>query len=222
MKELTREKLHQKKTWYSNGKYKSVFYVDTTPNSNLAKKCQQVLDKCEVPIKVLEKTGDSIRNLLVRSNPFKSKNCNDEKCTICLFHENKINCKTRDVIYENYCEHQATCKGYYIGETAGPIKERFREHHDDYRLRPQKSAMATHSNEKHNGENVNFHVKIRGVCPGDPLLRQCMESVIIRDDKPEMNGREEWGSADDKKRTKPKGEGKAKSMTSNKNEVNTR
>ena len=50
-------------TWYSNGKYKSIFYIDTTPNSNLAKKCQQVLDKCEVPIKVLEKTDYSIRNL---------------------------------------------------------------------------------------------------------------------------------------------------------------
>ena len=126
MKELTQEKLHQKKTWYSNGKYKSIVYVDATTNSNLAKKCQQVLDK------VLEKTGDSIRNLLVRSNLFKSKNRNDEKCTICLFHENNINCKTCDVIYENYCEHQATCKGYYIDETAGPIKERFRKHLDDY------------------------------------------------------------------------------------------
>ena len=86
--------------------------------------------------------------------------------------------------------------------------------------------MATHSNEKHNSEKVNIHAKIRGVCLGDPLLRQCMESVIIRDDKPEMNGREEWGSANDKneekKRTKPKGEGKAKSMTPNKYEVNTR
>ena len=59
------------------------------------------------------------------------------------------------------------------------IKERFREHLDDYRLRPQKSAMGTHSNEKHNGEKVNFHVKIRGVCPGDPLLRQCMKYIYI-------------------------------------------
>ena len=57
IKELTREKLHQKKKWYSNGKYRSVFYVDATPNNNLARKCQQVLNKCEVPIKVVEKTG---------------------------------------------------------------------------------------------------------------------------------------------------------------------
>ena len=42
MKELTREKQHEKKTWYCKVKYKSVFYVDATPNSHLAKQCQQV------------------------------------------------------------------------------------------------------------------------------------------------------------------------------------
>ena len=70
--------------WYSNGKYKSVFYVDTTPNNYLAKQCQQILDKCEVPIKVMEKTGESIQKLLTRSNPFKDKTCNDENAK-CVF-----------------------------------------------------------------------------------------------------------------------------------------
>ena len=40
-----------------NGKYKSVFYVDATINSYLARQCQRVLDKYEVPINVMEKTG---------------------------------------------------------------------------------------------------------------------------------------------------------------------
>ena len=56
IKELTREKVHKKKKWFSKGKYMSVFYVNATPNSNLAKKCQQILDKCGVPIKVMEKS----------------------------------------------------------------------------------------------------------------------------------------------------------------------
>ena len=90
MKKLTREKQREKKTWYCKGKYKSVFYVDATPNSLLAKQCQQVLDKCDVPIKVMEKTGKAICNLLVKSNPFKHKNCNDPKCAICLY-DSKIN-----------------------------------------------------------------------------------------------------------------------------------
>ena len=109
MKELTREKQHEKKTWYCNGKYKSVFYADATPNSHLAKQCQQVLDKCDVPIKMIEKTGEAICNLLVKSNPFKRKNYNDPKCAICLS-DSKINCRTRDVVCENYCEHYAILK----------------------------------------------------------------------------------------------------------------
>ena len=43
-------------------------------------------------------------------------------------------------------------------------------------------------------ESVEFKVKILGSCPGDALLRQCMEAVAIRDDNPEMNGRMEWGT----------------------------
>ena len=37
-------------------------------------------------------------------------------------------------------------------------------------------------------------VTILGKCPNDPVLRQCMESVAIRDTNPEMNLREEWGN----------------------------
>ena len=165
-KEQTREKLHQKKTWFAKGKYKSVFYVDATPNSHLAKQCQKALNKCDVPIKVMEKTGDSIKKLLTKSNPFKEKNCNDPICAVCLS-DCRINCRTKDVVYENYCEHHEKCNGKYTGETADAIKERFQEHLDDYRLRPEKSSMHAHSAENHNGKKIDFKVKILGVCTGD-------------------------------------------------------
>ena len=99
------------------------------------------------------------------------------------------------VVYENYCKHHTICKG----ETADPIKDQ--RHLDDYRLRPQKLAMYAHSAEKHCREEVGFKVKGQGVCPGDPLLRQCMEAVLIRDTKPCMNGREEWGNKRNTSRT---------------------
>ena len=50
-----------------------------------------------------------------------------------------------------------------------------------------------------------------GVCPGDVLLRQCMEAFVIRDTKPEMNGIEEWGNSGQTNHRKSK-----KSVTSNK------
>ena len=100
----------------------------------------------------------------------------------------------KDVVYQNYCEQHDLCNGKYDGETSEVIKERFGEHLDDYRLRPQKSVMHAHSIEHHNGTKVDFKVKILGTCVGDPLLRQCMEAVAIRDDKPSMNRKEEWGT----------------------------
>ena len=199
---MTREKAHLKKTWFSQkGKYKSVFFVDATPNSQLAEKCQKILNKCDVPIKVMEKPGESIKSLLTKSNPFKKKGCNDTNCVVCL-RDCGINCMTKDVVYRNYCEHYDQCNGNYDGETAEAIKERFGEHLDEYRLRPQKSVMHEHSLEHHNGEKVEFKVKILGTCVGDPLLRQCMEAVTIRDSVPSMNRKEEWGST---KTIKPKG-----------------
>ena len=185
--------MHKKKSWFANGKYKSVFYVDVTRNGQLAKQCQKILNKCGVPIKVIEKTGESIKKMLTKSNPFKHSGCGDLACLVCI-RECGINCRTKDAVYQNYCEYQDTCKGRYIGETADAIKERFQEHMDDYRLRPGKSSMHSHAKEEHNGHRVNYKVKLLGACPGDALLRQCMEAVAIRDEKPTMNSREEWGN----------------------------
>ena len=49
--------------------------------------------------------------------------------------------------------------------------------------------------------NVKTAMKVQGVCQGDPLLRQCMEAVLIRNTKPCMNGREEWGNKRNTPRT---------------------
>ena len=193
MEERTREKIQKKRSWFKQGKYKSMFYVDATPGGSLARECQRILDRCEVPIKVMEKTGDSIKRLLTKSNPFKTGNCDDPTCPVCA-RECGINCRSSDVVYENYCIHHETCGGKYDGETGDVIKGRFKEHLDDARLRPETSHMRKHEEEKHNGEHVEFKVKILGSCPGDALLRQCMEAVIIKEENPSMNGRAEWGT----------------------------
>ena len=53
--------------------------------------------------------------------------------------------------------------------------------------------MRKHEEEKHNGECVEFKVRIFGSCPGDVVLWQCMEAVVIRDVNLSMNGGAEWG-----------------------------
>ena len=201
MTENTREKVEKKRSWFKQGGYKSIFYVDATPDGSLANDCQKILHRCHLPVKVMEKTGDSIKRLLTKSNPFKTGNCDDDVCPICL-RECGINCRASGVVYENYCVHHETCDGKYDGETGDVIKERFKEHLADARLRPELSHMKKHEAEKHNGECVEYKVKILGSCPGDALLRQCMEAVAIRDENPSMNGRAEWGTGKGRRKRK--------------------
>ena len=62
--------------------------------------------------------------------------------------------------------------------------------------------MRKHEEEKHGGEHVEFKVRILGSCPGDALLRQCMEAVAIKDRNPTMNGRAEWGTGKGRRKRK--------------------
>ena len=100
----------------------------------------------------------------------------------------------RDIVYQHECTGFETCNGRYIAETSDSIKERTCEHQDNCRLKWKDSAHYKHNLEKHHGEQQEVKVTILGKCPNDPVLRQCMESVAIRDTNPEINLREEWGN----------------------------
>ena len=102
-----KEKANKRTSWYNKNKnknkYKSTFFVDATPGSNLAKQCQKILHQCHIPIKVMERSGTSIKEILVKSNPFKEKKCNDATCTVCLSNSN-ISCKTRKLFMKMFAK----------------------------------------------------------------------------------------------------------------------
>ena len=58
----------------------------------------------------------------------------------------------------------------------------------------QRGDNYKHNLEKHHGEQQEIKVMVLGKFPNDPMLRQCMESVVIRHTNPEINLREEWGN----------------------------
>ena len=90
--------------------------------------------------------------------------------------------------------HFDDCNGTYVGETSDSLKERTIEHDQKCRQKLKESAHHKHNMTHHNGEKQNLVIKILGRCPNDPMLRQCMEAVCIRELNPEMNLREEWGN----------------------------
>ena len=92
-----KENDQKKSEWYKKGGYKSTFFVDATPREALARKCQALFKKCRLPIKVIEKSGKSLKQHLMKSDPFKEERCSDDNCPICAL-DKKINCKTRDTV----------------------------------------------------------------------------------------------------------------------------
>ena len=179
--------------WYKKGGFKSTLFIEATPKEELARKCQSILKQCGLPIKVIQKSGKSIKQHLVKSNPFKDTKCTDEECPICMSN-NGTNCKTREVVYRHECADYENCEGKYIGETSDSIKERTVEHIKSCELKRKESAHYKHNMDKHNGEIRPFEVRVIAKCQNDPMLRQCIEALMIKDENPNMNFREEWGN----------------------------
>ena len=135
-------------------------------------------------IKVVEKAGTRVKDILTKSNPFRGNNCLDDECAVCQQYGGKGQCKQREVIYQLTCKG---CEERYIGETARSLGERVQEH-----VRGKSSALHEHMQKKHEGQFQEIQVKILNRCPGDAMLRQVMESTYIKELKPEMNRKEEW------------------------------
>ena len=95
-----REKAEKKKTWYAKGGYETVLFVDSTPNSELAKQCHKALREAELKIRVVERAGQSIKQALVRSNPLNENSCKQDDCKTCQLNP-KANCKSRDSVQNN-------------------------------------------------------------------------------------------------------------------------
>ena len=100
---------------------RGVFFVPHTENSELAKRIRERLKFFEelsnIRVKIVERTGEKIENILHNSNPWESVNCNREDCMFCGCGDEKMTgkCKKRNVVYETEC---LICKGE-LGEADG-------------------------------------------------------------------------------------------------------
>ena len=98
--------------------------------------------------KIVERAGSKLRHILSNSNPWKGKHCEREDCHPCSQqNEKKDDCRKRSIIYENSCivcnpaekktknkkdlEDDRRTPSIYVGESAGSLDERTREHLKD-------------------------------------------------------------------------------------------
>ena len=193
--ERVAEKRRKRGSWFKGDGSEAVFFVDATPGSQLASLCQKEFKKSGLKIKVVERSGRSIKKTLVKSNPFKEKGCGRSSCKLCTLGM-EVDCRARGVHYKIWCDGSSCTNVDYEGETSRSAEERFGGHmsilQSKNELTRQSSFLYEHIWEVHNGEIPPLKMEILGRYPGDPGLRQATEAVSIRRNKPCLNSKNEW------------------------------
>ena len=54
----------KKETWYTKGGYESTIFIPATPDGELRKRMQRKVDKTDMRIKVIYKTGNTLKRNL--------------------------------------------------------------------------------------------------------------------------------------------------------------
>ena len=93
-------------------KVEGVIFIQYTPYSEVAKAIRSRLKDiekiCKIKIKIVEKTGDKLVDILHKSDPWSKQDCMREDCWPCNSsgenEKNKGSCRKRSILYETYCE----------------------------------------------------------------------------------------------------------------------
>ena len=195
----------------------AVMFVPFTARGELARRLRDAEAQLErqtgYRIKIVERTGTKIEDLLHRSNPWQGQDCKREKCLLCMtkvrtgkFQEQ--DCTKRCIVYETWCisceekeiekleneeedentkkEKKKKIKKYkYIGETSRSVYERGLEHLRDCEELKKDSHMVKHYFDQHEGEEIEKMEFGMKVLKAcrSAFTRQISESVQIQTNK---------------------------------------
>ena len=194
--ERKKAKLNKKHNWWNNEKskiqYKSVLFVTPTPGGVLAtelRKREADLNKhSEERIKIVEKGGLKIKDILSSKNSVQKSKCTQKTCPICQSskhvesnpEESQFPCNTNNVGYRWRCLKclEEDKVKVYEGESGRSARIRGAEHLKDLEKKRQTSALYKHMENAHNGEEAKFRMEITQKFK-DALTRQANEAVRI-------------------------------------------
>ena len=182
----------------SSLKTKTVLFVEQTRGGELAKVLREDVGRLEnllgFRLKIVERTGMSLRNLLPNTNPWGGAHCSRDDCRPCNQPGEEVaDCTRRSLVYESICldcNPDGTKKGevkdarrdipsVYVGETARSLYERGREHWEDWKKKSTDSHILKHWTIHHQGlGEPNFILKVVGF-HRTALSRQVGEAVRI-------------------------------------------
>ena len=181
---------------------KSVMFDPYTAGSELAKRLRENEEKLakitNTKIKIVERTGVKLQDLLTKANPWKGHDCETKNCLLCYTklktEKNQTqDCHQRNVVYQTRClnceeqelekienmdvpeQEKKTLKNniklfLYIGETSRSTYERGWEHLNDLTTLSNKSHMLKHILAEHPGQNI------KDIKFGLKIIRTCRTS----------------------------------------------
>ena len=81
---------------------RGVFFVPHTENSQLAKRIREKLRSFEeislIRVKLVERTGEKLENILHKSNPWEATDCKRDDCAFCTNEKLIGKCKTQNIL----------------------------------------------------------------------------------------------------------------------------
>ena len=192
--ERKKKKQNQKMGWYRKGGYEAVLFIPATPDSKLSglMKCR-IREESSIKIKVVEKSGKKIKQILQKNDPLADLICYKPECAVCSTSK-KGGCRSSGVTYKVICDSENPCKFSYTGQTGKNGYTRGNEHLEDYRKKDACSVMWKHCQNSHVGKKQKFSMEVVDRCRGDPTKRQILEAIRIKnsDVASSMNDRNEW------------------------------
>ena len=173
-KEREKRKRIKKEEWYQKGGYESPIFIPATPRSELKKKLQRKVNETDIKLKIVEKTGWTLKRTLQKTSISKQKKCVDESCMICETSRKRGMCRKEGVTYEIVCKK---CGEKYIGETGRNGYARMKEHKNDYDNKRESSVMWRHCKDKHESQRLEFECNVKSVFGSDATLRQVTQNM---------------------------------------------
>ena len=150
----------------------AVLFVPATPEGELARRIQEGDDRMregtgERRIKVVERGGETLREMLCRNNPWGNMKCERERCLSCEHSKEGKGgaCKRENVVYKIVCLEceKGGTKAEYWGETSRTGYERGEEHLSGLESKYEKNSLWKHSSIHHEGTlgQENFRMEIQ-------------------------------------------------------------
>ena len=178
--------------------HKTVIFVEQTPRGELAKRLRELMSRISpilgFGIKVVERSGCSLKSQFPQSSLWEGNHCGRESCITCNQGADFITpCSRKSLVYENTCAACNTMAGskegvketdpeipsLYVGESSRTIQERGLEHWAAFKRNKKDSHIWKHQELQHNGEAPKFILRAISF-HRSALSRQTAEAIRIR------------------------------------------